>query len=207
MNPLKLAAAALLIAATFPAVAVPTTDLTGLKFTQTCHELRPDEAGGWSGNQQPVNIFITNICPHHDPEEMANGPHEFKTMITRFDNKPFSLLRIDTFDYGTEINSSKGGHRVFMDGALVSPEDFVGSRYDFSGSDWTNVQWIELDYHQNGSYDHIWYVYGNMTFDSTSNEVPEPGTLGSLLIGAAGLYGFKRHRQWQRKQPNRPTMM
>lgn len=188
---------ALFIAASLPtaALSVVTTDLTGFQFYQFCQESRPDEAGRWDGNQQPVNIYITNICPHHSDEYHQNPElYQFKTMITRLDNQPFSLLRIDTFATGTEINSSNGGHRVFMDGAIVGTDE-SGSRYDFSGSLWSDLAWLELDFSQNGTADHYWYVYGNFTFDVKA--VAEPATALLLGGGLAFLAIARRRRRSQ----------
>ena len=210
MNPLKLITAALLMAATFPAVA--------LTFYSPCTDLQNSYEHYSDVFPNAVNKWQTGICPHSQEDaDDPNVPLALKLTISHRDNELFSFLSFQTYRGGIEIRSSKGGYlqtEWTSEPQPWNPEwPYPGERidptYNFTGGYWTDLAWLEFNYQGIlGVHDHDQHQFANFQFGpATSNEVPEPGTLGSLLIGVAGIYGFVRHRQWQRKQPNRPTMM
>ena len=232
MSTFKLIAATLLVAATFPVAASPVLldfqdtplellngssnfNYGGLRFSPSCriHHGHDNQGKIWLQSDHD-----NSNCDVYDPvtNEYLDGlPNSNFLGFNREDfyvdreGKTFSLLALAGVGYnGTmfTVQSSKGGS---FTGEVPWREDGLLPYESFSltGSEWTDITWFTLSnftgyggWQPHQGWDDISYNY-------RPNPVPEPGTLGSLLVGVAGLYVFRRHRQWQRKQPNRPTMM
>ena len=222
-----LLAAAILLALSAPAQA-------GLSFFTTCTDSQgwnaTTQSSHWPGSVQvPSDLCITGLCPTKD-ESYDPERHKQIIFIRDNENARFNFESFQTYSGGLIVSSNRGGY--FTTDYTQEPnlnndpwwelDPFARQdpTYNMNGEGWEDLSWVHIDYGQYGPGDYEQFHLANFAFrmlpycnlpypacSPPPAQVPEPGTLGSLLVGVAGLYVFRRHRQWQRKQPNRPTMM
>jgi hypothetical protein len=96
-------------------------------------------------------------------------------------HQPFSLLSFDYYGArtGTIIRSSKGGYFE-----AVSPTFGDWFTFSLNGSDWLDIEWIEISGECAGS--------PCRRLDNIAMSVPEPGTLSLLALTAIALVVQRR---------------
>ena len=98
----------------------------------------------------------------------------------------------------------------FLDGFVGLDPGFVGVRFDIPGGS-PHFGWIEVEYVRDSDPDHLTiYGWGYETVSGvgiqagagiTTNlpppppAIPEPNTLALLMLGAAGVYSWRRRQQ------------